>query len=70
MRIVDGLDLVALEHHLNQIDYHDVARRKKRFNRLYQEALLTEEPGRGISFTSMLLLLAHYKLMEPERALK
>ena len=69
-RVVEGLDLEALDDILDSIDYDEVKRRKRIFNRLYQEALLTEEPGRGISFTNMLLMLAHYKLIDPAKSLQ
>ena len=69
-RVVEGLDLEALDDILDSIDYDEVKRRKRVFNRLYQEALLTEEPGRGISFTNMLLMLAHYKLIDPAKSLQ
>lgn len=69
-RAVDGLDLEALDRLLNTVDRAEVAQRKKQFNRLYQEALLSEEPGKGVSFTNMLLILAQYKLVDPQKALK
>lgn len=42
--------------------------RKRRLNRLYQEALLMEEPRKGLSFTNMLLLLAQCKLIDVSKA--
>ena len=68
--IIEGLDLHALYRSLDQIDYNQVATRKKMFNRLYQEALLSEDPARGISFTNMLLMLAQYKLVDVDKALQ
>ena len=69
-RIIDGLDLTALYNALEKLDSGELAGRRRQFNRLYQEALLIEEPGKGISFANMLLMLAQYKLVEPEKALK
>lgn len=69
-RIVDGLNVSALDRLLDHTDYAEISRRKKLFNRLYQDALLSEDPYRGISFTNMLLLLAQYKLVDTEKALQ
>jgi hypothetical protein len=69
-QVVDELDLLKLGTLLEEVDFDEIAKRKRLFNRLYHEALLTEEPGRGISFTGMLLLLAQYKLVDPDKALQ
>lgn len=65
-----GLDLTLLSKRLEQIDYDQVAKRKALYAHLYHEATITEEPGRGISFTNMLILLSHYKLMQDSNALQ
>lgn len=69
-RVVNGLDLDALSSALAGMDAREMTRRKRQFNRLYHEALLRSDPGKGISFTDMLLILAQYKLVQPENALK
>lgn len=66
--VVQGYDVDALNRALDEIDYKEVSDRKRIFNRLYQEALLTEDPQRGISFTKMLLMLATYKLIDVDKA--
>jgi hypothetical protein len=38
-------------------------------NELYQEAKLEEEPGKGLSFESTLMLLARYALIDESEAL-
>ncbi|CCL98380.1 uncharacterized protein FIBRA_00375 [Fibroporia radiculosa] len=68
-RIVDGLNLDQLEATLTTIDRAAIKRRKNLYNRLYHEARISYEPGKGISFTSMLLLLAHHKLIVDRDAL-
>ena len=71
-RVVDGLDLNKLERILNGIDYAEVRRRKAVYNRLYHEAYymhISHEHGLGISFTDMLTLLAHHKLIVDAEAL-
>ena len=65
-----GLDLALLQQRLERIDYGQVAKRKALYAHLYHEATITEEPGRGISFTNVLILLSHYKLMQDSNALQ
>lgn len=68
-RITAGIDLDILDNNLNIIDRASVKRRKELYNRLYHEARISYEPGKGISFTNMLLLLAHHKLIVDREAL-
>ncbi|KDR66929.1 hypothetical protein GALMADRAFT_258813 [Galerina marginata CBS 339.88] len=68
-RAVDGLDLGKLQTIVDQIDYVDVRKRKAVYSRLYHEASISHEAGLGISFTDMLTLLAHHKLILDAEAL-
>ena len=63
------VDTKLLEAQASRINYPQVRERRHLFNRLYHEAKLSEEPGRGMSFTSMLMMLAHSKLIDDEKAL-
>lgn len=67
--VVAGIDLRLLDQKLKTIDYADIARRRWIYNQLYHEALLVAEPGKGLSFTKTLMLLAHYKLTQGPDAL-
>ncbi|KAK7696443.1 hypothetical protein QCA50_001100 [Cerrena zonata] len=68
-RVVDGVNLDVLNSDLNTVDRLLIKRRKELYNRLYHEARISHEPGKGISFTNMLLLLAHHKLIVDREAL-
>jgi len=68
-RVVNGLDLNKLERILDGIDYAEVRRRKAVYIRLYHEASILHEHRLGISFTDMLTLLAHHKLIVDAEAL-
>ncbi|KAI0919913.1 hypothetical protein AcV5_001858 [Taiwanofungus camphoratus] len=68
-RIVHGVDMDKLDATLNGIDRASIKKRKNLYNRLYHEARISHEPGKGISFTNMLLLLAHHKLIVDRDAL-
>lgn len=69
-KLYGEIDLSRLAANISRIDFPTVRRRRHLFNQLYQEALISEEPGRGMSFTNMLLLLAHYKLIDDDSALQ
>lgn len=63
------VDVAKLARAIQAIDLVEVRRRKHLYNRLYHEAMMDAE-GRGISFRNMLLLLAHYRLIEDDKALR
>lgn len=69
-RYVEGVDINRLQRVLGSLDLNRTRQRRDMYNRLLQEALLVQEPGKGISFTNVLLLLAHYKLIDDEKALR
>ncbi|KAL0066269.1 calcium channel protein [Marasmius tenuissimus] len=62
-----GVDTDKLNRILGAIDYTAIRKRKATYGRLYHEASIS--PGKGISFTDMLLLLAHHKLIVDHEAL-
>lgn len=66
---VDGVSIDKLNATLSGIDRAATKRRKNLYNRLFHEARISHEPGKGISFTNMLLLLAHHKLIVDRDAL-
>jgi hypothetical protein len=68
-RIVDGVDLGRLDAVLSGVDYTTIRRRRAIYSRLYHEASISHEQGRGMSFNGMLLLLAHHKIIVDGEAL-
>ena len=64
-----NIDVSKLNRLLNEIDYKAIRKRATIYSRLYYEALVSQEPGKGISFTNMLLMLAHHKLIDDREAL-
>ncbi|KAF8585271.1 hypothetical protein K439DRAFT_1632798 [Ramaria rubella] len=63
------IDLSKLHAILSTIDSESIRQRRLLYNRLYHEARLSFERGKGISFTNMLLMLAHNKLITDKEAL-
>lgn len=64
-----GLDLKKVANALGRVDPNAIKKRKNIYSRLYHEAIISHRPGVGISFTDMLLLLAHHKLIVDGEAL-
>jgi hypothetical protein len=67
---IERIDVNHLNRVLNAVNFSKARKRRALYNRLYQEALVTQEESRGISFSNMLLLLAHYKIIDDEKALQ
>ncbi|CAD6887851.1 unnamed protein product [Tilletia laevis] len=68
--VVEGVDMKKLRQALSALNRSEIRRRKDRFNRLYHDALLQDEDGKGLSFTNMLILLARYKLIDESQSLE
>ncbi|RDB21766.1 Calcium-channel protein cch1 [Hypsizygus marmoreus] len=68
-RIVDGIDMGKLDAVLSGVDYAQIRKRRAIYSRLYHEASISHQQGRGISFNDMLVLLAHHKLIVDGEAL-
>ncbi|TDL23428.1 hypothetical protein BD410DRAFT_897507 [Rickenella mellea] len=68
-KVSDGLDLNKLRKVLAGIDHASIRKRRSIYSKIYHEARITQEPGKGISFTGMLLMLAHHKLIDDREAL-
>jgi voltage-dependent calcium channel len=68
-KVAEGIDLNKLAKVLNSIDYTAIRRRRNLYSRLYHEASISHQHGRGISFTDMLMMLAHHKLIVDREAL-
>lgn len=68
-KTLSSVDLPKLERIVDGINYNEVRKKKAIYSRLYHEAIVSHEPGLGISFTDMLTLLAHHKLIVDAEAL-
>jgi hypothetical protein len=67
--IIEGVDILKLREALAGVDNAMIQKRRLDYSRVWYEAILSQEQGKGISFTSMLLLLAHHKLIDDREAL-
>jgi hypothetical protein len=65
-----AVDIRRIEELISRIDYNKVRQRRQAFARLYNEARISDDAGKGISFTAMLVMLAQHKLIDDEKALQ
>lgn len=64
------IDIAKLNAKLNEIPVDEIRRRRVRMNTFYEEVLVTADPDRGIEFGALLMILAHYKVINDNRSLK
>ncbi|KAK8089123.1 calcium channel subunit cch1 [Apiospora hydei] len=65
-----GVDIGKLNARLNQIDVQEVRNRRRRFNVFFEEVMVSADPDRGISFTTVLMILAHYNIISDSKSLR
>ncbi|KAK4224624.1 putative calcium-channel protein [Podospora fimiseda] len=65
-----GIDLKKLNERLAKIDVHKVRERRRRFNIFFEEVMVSADPERGISFTTVLMILAHYNIINDGKSLR
>jgi len=64
------IDIKKLNHVLAQMPIGDIRRRRRRMNTFYEEVLVSSDPDKGIQFTSLLLILAHHKVINDNKSLR
>ncbi|KXX81687.1 Calcium-channel protein cch1 [Madurella mycetomatis] len=65
-----GVDLEKLNQRLARIDVAKVRERRRRFNIFFEEVMVSADPERGISFTTVLMILAHYNIINDSKSLR
>ncbi|OTB10168.1 hypothetical protein K445DRAFT_259553 [Daldinia sp. EC12] len=66
----DGVDIKRLNERLSRIDVRKVQERRRRFNIFYEEVMVSADPVQGISFTTVLMIMAHYKIISDNKSLR
>ncbi|KAF2002857.1 hypothetical protein P154DRAFT_124470 [Amniculicola lignicola CBS 123094] len=64
------VDIEKLNARLAQLPVMEIRRRRSRMNTFYEEVLVSSDPDRGIQFTSLLMILAHYKVINDNKSLR
>ncbi|KAH7403399.1 BcCCH1, calcium channel protein [Cadophora sp. MPI-SDFR-AT-0126] len=67
---VSGVNLRALNKRLAQIDPQAIQRSRARYNLFFEEVMVSADVDRGISFTTVLMILAHYNVISDNKSLK
>ncbi|CAG8953256.1 hypothetical protein HYFRA_00003459 [Hymenoscyphus fraxineus] len=65
-----GVNLKALNKRLAMIDHQKVRIARARYNLFYEEVMVSAEVDVGISFTTVLMILAHYNVISDSKSLK
>lgn len=65
-----GIDLKVLNERIARIDAKKVRERRYRFNLFYEEVMVSADPDQGISFTTVLMTLAHNNIISDSKSLK
>lgn len=65
-----GVDLAALNKRIDMIDQEQVRKARVRHNLFFEEVMVSADVDRGISFTSVLMILAHYNVISDNKSLK
>jgi hypothetical protein len=65
-----GVNLKLLNKRLAQIDPEEVRRARQRYNLFFEEVIVSADVDRGISFTTVLMILAHYNVISDNKSLK
>ena len=68
--VMYGVDIGALNMRLRTINVPQIRRRRQMLNVFSQEVLVSADPDRGVSFSSCLMILAHYKVISDAKALR
>ncbi|CAZ82135.1 unnamed protein product [Tuber melanosporum] len=68
--IIEGVDLEALNRRVAMIPIHKIRRQRHIYTLFYEECLVSADKEYGVSFTSVLLILAHYKIINDNRSLR
>ncbi|KAL4947459.1 Ion transport protein-domain-containing protein [Aspergillus filifer] len=69
-RVFEGVDLDKLAKIIRKIPVNTVRQRRERLNELYEEVLVSADPVHGISFHSLLMILAHYNVITDSKSLR
>jgi len=64
------IDLNKLNARLRALPVFEIRRRRARLNQFYEEVLVSSERDRGISFNTLLMILAHYKVINDSKSLR
>ena len=66
----ENVDIARLNERLDDLPIEEIQARRMRLNVFYEEVMISLDPDRGIGFTSLLMILAHYKVINDNKSLR
>ncbi|KAL6791155.1 calcium permeable channel [Trichoderma sp. SZMC 28013] len=70
MAALNDIDINRLNERLSHLDVKKIRKRRHRFNIFYEEVLVSADPDKGIAFTDVLMILAHYNIINDSKSLR
>lgn len=70
MAALNDIDINKLNERLSHLDVKKIRKRRHRFNIFYEEVLVSADPDKGIAFTDVLMILAHYNIINDSKSLR
>lgn len=67
---LNSVNVNSLNRRLEEIDVLAVRERRRKYNIFYEEVMVSADPDKGISFTTVLMILAHYNIINDSKSLK
>lgn len=64
------VNIQSLNRRLDEIDVAAVRDRRRKYNIFYEEVMVSADPDKGISFTTVLMILAHYNIINDSKSLR
>ncbi|KJZ71205.1 hypothetical protein HIM_09411 [Hirsutella minnesotensis 3608] len=64
------IDIDRLNRRLALLDVEKIRERRRRFKIFFSEVLASADPDKGIAFTDVLMILAHYNIINDSKCLK
>ena len=64
------IDIKKLNRRLAELPVAEIRRRRMRMNTFFEEVIVSSDPDRGIQFTSLLMILAHHKVINDNKSLR
>jgi hypothetical protein len=64
------IDINKLNRRLAELPVAEIQRRRARMKEFYEEVLVSADLDKGIAFNSLLMILAHYKVIDDSKALR
>lgn len=64
------IDIISLNRCLDDLPIAEIRRRRRRMNTFYEEVLVSSDPDRGVQFSSLLMILAHHKVINDNKSLR